>query len=336
MAVGFKHFDIKAMDQMPTSNIPPENMGKSDACTWVMTQASLIRQQLLMSPQEQTDLVTMKNNTDALDSRNRLLKSMLCNGTYTCSECGKKYKREGYFISHLTKQHAVEMPAISESPSEHDGNSQCVIAAFCRMALLYLDSYDAYRMADADRVFRNAKLEMLYAFSLNHTKYRTWLWRLLAYEKALLSEQEAFEYKWNICCNLQGGVGNNIPNDNAVELQVGAIKKVFQTQGPNKSFETAQVITKTNQIVDVVRKNLRKSVLSHSGSGKRPEVSKTKDVMLLVDEILTANVLGTDTKYSSFEDYRDPLARLNVNKLYTWMDQQKKIAAVKMVRNAHL
>ena len=74
---------------------------------------------------------------------------------------------------------------------------------------------------------------MLKAWTLGHTKYRLWLWRMLVYEIAMLTPLESFEYKWNTCVNFQGGVRKNIPNDNAVELQDGTIKKHLQQEGSN-------------------------------------------------------------------------------------------------------
>ena len=44
------------------------------------------------------------------------------------------------------------------------------------------------------------------------------MWRKLAYYLTLLSPDAAFEYKWNIIVNLIGGIDNNIPDDNLVEL----------------------------------------------------------------------------------------------------------------------
>ena len=211
-----------------------------------------------------------------------------------------------------------------------------VLASFCRMCYLYRDTQDAYKMADGDRIFANAKLEMLYAFSVKHTKYRLWLWRMLAYEMAVLTPREAFEYKWNTCTNLQGGVRNNIPNDNAVELQVGEIKKQLQREGSNKSFQSAQKICKTTQVVNEVVKNLQKQTQSHVSSRKRPAVEKHQDIKILVQEILEARAFERNTTSQTFAGFKDPLARLDISEFYKWVREQKKVAAVKMVRNAYL
>ena len=71
----------------------------------------------------------------------------------------------------------------------------------------------------------NAKFEMLCARVAGHTKYQLWLWRMLAYEQAILTPKQAFEYKWNTTANLNGMINGNIPNDNLVELCVQLVKK---------------------------------------------------------------------------------------------------------------
>lgn len=52
--------------------------------------------------------------------------------------------------------------------------------------------------------------------------------------------RDSFEYKWKVCQNLMGRFDQNIQNDNCVELQIGKIKKQLNTQGANKSFNSAR------------------------------------------------------------------------------------------------
>lgn len=49
----------------------------------------------------------------------------------------------------------------------------------------------------------------------------------MAYCFALLSPKMVYEYMWNCSANLQGGIGNNIPCDNLVEILVQTVKKMF-------------------------------------------------------------------------------------------------------------
>ncbi|WAR05680.1 hypothetical protein MAR_021049 [Mya arenaria] len=105
---------------------------------------------------------------------------------------------------------------------------------FLFMALLLKSASEAYKYhGDGARAVRNLKFEGVFAGAIGHTKYRLCLWRTLAYVKCVLSPRKAYEYMWNISCNIVGGLGNNIPNDNLVELMVKTIKKKFKTQGAN-------------------------------------------------------------------------------------------------------
>lgn len=124
----------------------------------------------------------------------------------------------------------------SESPSSNQDHIALWRSSFMKLALLLRDTEDAYKFGDGTRIFRNAKFEMMCADVANHSKYKLWLWRLLAYECALLSPREAFEYKWNCSSNIHGGLGKNIPNDNLVEICVHVIKKKMREQGANLTY----------------------------------------------------------------------------------------------------
>lgn len=224
----------------------------------------------------------------------------------------------------------------SQKPQPQETGSAAMLAAFCRMAFLHRDTKDAYQMADGDRIFANAKMEMMYAYAMKHTKYRLWLWRMLSYEMCLLSPREAFEYKWNTSANLKGGQGNNIPNDNVVELQVGEIKKRLQREGSNKSFDSAQTICKTTQLVTQVVKNLQTENKAHVTGRQRPQVRKMKDLTALIQEIREARVLEVGKPSATFPDYKDPLTRIDLQEFQEWVKKQNEIASATMVRNAHL
>ena len=72
---------------------------------------------------------------------------------------------------------------------------------------------------------RNAKYEFVNLWNTTHWKYRLWMWRLLTYDMALLSEKEGQEYRCNQTVNTKGGLGLCIPNDNFIQAQFKSIKK---------------------------------------------------------------------------------------------------------------
>lgn len=350
VAKACQHFGLTSIEGKPTVNAPPvllEVRSDQAKCMWLLEQAKAVRKELLSpeSEQQATELDHMAEKAMALDNKEQFLQTTKQdNGKFKCTYCGKVYVRERNFTKHLTKVHSqtVDLDTAPadihqlEGSSEDVSRTRTVVASFCRMGYLHRDTEDAYKMADGDRIFRNAKLDMLYAWSLKHTKYRLWLWNMLAYEMALLTPSEAFDYKWNTCTNLQGGIGKNIPNDNAVEIQVGEIKKMMQRAGSNKSFEVAQTICKTNQIVGQIAKNLQDINKGHVSSKERPAVRKLQDIKTMVEEVLESKILDSASTCKTFPQYRDPLARLDMGKFHSWVKEKKEIAAIEMVRNAHL
>ncbi|KAI8515092.1 hypothetical protein Bbelb_076830 [Branchiostoma belcheri] len=348
VAMACQHFGLSSIDGKPTANTPPVLHGtdKSGKYLWLLQQAKTIRKQLL-SPgdhEQAMDIDHMTQQVAALDNRQQMLQTVQQeDGKYKCPHCGKEYVREKNFTKHQEKVHSIDLhvdtvPAEGQERKSEDtcSSSVSVISAFCRMGYLHRDTEDAYKMADGNRIFRNAKLEMLYACSLKHTKYTLWLWRMLAYEMALLNPSEAFDYKWNTCTNLQGGIGKNIPNDNAVELQVGEIKKRLHREGSNKTFQSAQTICKTTQIVNKVAENLRHVCGVDMKAAQRTVAKKEKDIETLVDEILQSKVLDSTTLYRTFHNYKDPMARLDMEKFFNWVKEQKEVSNMTMTRNARL
>ncbi len=198
--------------------------------------------------------------------------------------------------------------------------------SFMRWALLLRDTENAYAMCDGDRVFRNAKFEILLCDAQNHYKYRIWLFRLLAYEKSILTPREAFEYKWNIAVNTKGGIGKNIPNDNLVELKVRALKERLRGQGANVSFQTACVALHTMQINDETKNNLAREAGYSLRSGEHKVASKEKDIKIMVGEIMAAK----GAYYPNFK-FKDPLSKVKVDELHQWMTKQKELCIQKLV-----
>ena len=112
-----------------------------------------------------------------------------------------------------------EPPPLRVCCNQEETPAETVASTFVKMSMLTKDTWDAYRMGDSNHVFRIAKMELLYAFGTRQTKYHFCLWNLIAYGKPLLSEREAYEYKWNVSINLHAGIGANIPNDDRVNFR---------------------------------------------------------------------------------------------------------------------
>ena len=117
------------------------------------------------------------------------------------------------------------------------------------------------------------------------------MWRLLAYDMALLSKREAMEYRWNQVVNTKGGIGKCIPNDNFVETQVKNIKKNLARQGPNKSFATAQTACKTTQVVTNIKSGLKQACGQHDKSSDHSHTNNKRDIIDIAKAVTEAGFI---------------------------------------------
>lgn len=264
-------------------------------------------------------------NLEEMDNKNAQLQACYnaADGVYEC-ECHKCYKTLGNFKRHLEKNHDWTFPKHERraTSSPKDGAAEAR-ASFMKCSLILRDTYDAYQMADGDRIFRNAKFEMLLAEAFHHTKYRLWLWRVLAYERALLTPRQAFEYKWNCCSNTSGGIGKNVPNDLLVEMNVKSIKQKLRSQGANVTYQSARVIALSSQIQNDVKENLVQQCDTHFGA-TRPTVNKLTDIKLITKEVLMGDLMKTiQDRESVFSDFVDPFDKIVPAELHKWINVQK-------------
>lgn len=244
--------------------------------------------------------------------------------TFSCAMCDKTYIHKTWLKKHLVKRHNW---TVHETTKLTDPDKP--IASFFRMSLLYRDTCDAYKMGDEDRIMRNAKFAWVYDSGLSHSKYKIWLWRMITYVNSILPPDQAFEYKCNMTVNLKGGIYNNIPNDNCVELQVRNIKKELITQGANKSFRSAKTICMTTQVIDGIKEQLMHTTKTTKSSRSRPDVDKTTDIMTMVNSLRSKGPV-TDLSWGSFSKFKDPLHQINVLKLHEWINDHKNIAGLYM------
>lgn len=263
-----------------------------------------------------------------MDNQNAQLKACYnaAEGLYVC-ECNKSYKTIGNFKRHLQDIHNWAFPERDRSTcnSPKDGAAEAR-ASFMKCSLILRDTYDAYQMADGDRIFRNAKFEMLLADAFHHTKYRLWLWRSLAYEEALLTPRQAFEYKWNCCSNTNGGLGKNVPNDLLVEMNVKSIKQNLRSQGANVTYQSARVISLSSQVQNDIKQNIIQQCDSHFGT-TRPKISKVMEISLITQEVMSGELMKTiEGREGVFADFVDPFDKINPAEIHRWINAQKQRA----------
>lgn len=103
------------------------------------------------------------------------------------------------------------------------------------------------------------------------------------------------------------------------------IKSQLQSQGSNKSFESAKNICLTSQVIEEIKEQLIKTTHFYKTKRFRPPVDNIKDIELIV-ECLTKNGPIKELTWPAFEHFKDPIKSNDVNKLHDWIKHQKIVA----------
>ncbi|XP_062572276.1 uncharacterized protein LOC134234243 [Saccostrea cucullata] len=284
--------------------------------------------------QDSTDLQEMTQASAERDTQDILIKNMFdpMLKQYECT-CRKKYKTLGYFKRHLEKEHNWQFPTETVHDTQNTDKIAVWRASFMKTALILRDTCDAYKMGDGDRIFMNAKLEMLCASVAGHTKYQLWLWRMMAYEQAVLSPKKAMEYKWNTTANISGTVDGNIPNDNLVELCVQLIKKKLKEQGANFTLKSAQTTALACQIQEELKENIRQQLCKKAAGKSRTRSDKSADIALMLNEVISGGLFKNipGRQFENFKNFKGVFEKVNLHKLHLWISKHKEIASYEMI-----
>ncbi|XP_065929735.1 uncharacterized protein [Magallana gigas] len=281
-----------------------------------------------------THLQDLVEEAAKLDSQTDMLHSMFdaVINQYICT-CQKKYNKIGHFKRHLEKEHNWHFPTAAPKEPKKEDKVAVWRSSFMKAALILRDTCDAYEMGDGNRIFLNAKFEMLYANVAGHTKYQLWLWRMMAYEQAILTPKQAFEYKWNTTANLNGTIDGNIPNDTLVDICVQLVKKKIKEQDSNFTFDSAKNTALSCQIQDELRESNRHQVSIKPFGKSRTKARKSSDINLMLTELMAGNIFKNiqGRQFKNFKNMKDVFEKVNLHKLYIWISKQKKRASYEMM-----
>ncbi|XP_069128258.1 uncharacterized protein [Argopecten irradians] len=333
VALAKKHFGVT--DEQPTKNQPPPLLlTDHQKKEWLYDQCRSLVKQITDGSDSSVwaQLSDILMEKDAEESSVEEMKDQ-ATGHYICFHCQRRYKRVKSLRKHLTDVHQWEfLPQESSSSSSSSSSSEPsnVTFSFMYLTLLLRSTYQAIKYGDGERLARNAKFEHLVAGVSGHTKYRLWLWRYLAYINVILTPRAAEEYKWNISTNMNGGHGENIANDNLVEVMVKTIKKKLRTQGANVTFDSAQMACQTTNVTDSILDRLMRESKCHKRSGKHGKPSKVEDISSMAEELLLSNALLSDQQFQGFEQFNSPMKKLDPSKEFAWQAIQRKRASVEM------
>lgn len=129
------------------------------------------------------------------------------------------------------------------------------------------------------------------------------------------------KYSWRI--------GENIPNDNLVEICVHVIKKKMREQGANLTYESAKKIASCVQMQEEIRVSVQQQLGMKTSGQTKPSVDKKNDLQLIINE-LRANAIFSyipRRKFIAFQDFKDTFSRINLVNLHKWITSQKERAS---------
>ncbi len=322
LSAAFNYWGIEKLDQTFRKNKVPTTLLRvltaDEQLQWLLETARKVKQLLYSNDAVNAHIDSLRNSLHVEQVNDETIADAYKDNVYTCfgNKCCKKFKTRTGFVKHLNNCHCDIL--INKPDTDI---ATCTKQDSLLMHLFLLrDLNDVYRMADGDRVFRDIQLVFLYFFETGHTKYRLWMFRMMAYEKAILSPRKAFEYKWNLSVNMNGGVDGNIPDDNLVEIHVKQLKTLLSSQGANVSFDSAKLASVTMKKINSVKHNLQMYCNIDQTVGHRSQVDKSKDVLMIAQELHKHQTANKSL-------YKDPVLKVQASNLRSWMSDQVLIAA---------
>ena len=152
------------------------------------------------------------------------------------------------------------------------------------MALLLRNFRDAIKEGNGDRIIKCIKMFLLHfrQDGSGSTKYALEALYHLFQVQALLSPREAERLKWNRTANNQGGDGNNVAIDVALEHDNHAIKDIIRSLGANISEESVLRVCRAFFILKNLLNVLDSEINVKKVSGKHTKKSVNEDLMKVI------------------------------------------------------
>lgn len=223
---------------------------------------------------------------------------VLANGRFPCRFPGynSSFKHDGvhrmrHELSHNPPPRIPAEPTLESTlpdPSDQNSDPKDDVfdyhCGFMNMALLLRNFRDAKEEGDGNRIINCIKMFLLHfkQDGSGSTKYALEALYHLFQVLALLSPREAERLKWNRTVNNQGGYGNNVAMDVALEHDNHALKEIIRGLGANITEDSVRRVCRAFFILIKLLFVLDTEMNVNKVSGKHTKKSVKEDLIKVV------------------------------------------------------
>lgn len=268
---------------------------------------------------------------------------VLENGRFPCRfpGCDSSFKHDGvhrmrHELSHNPPPRVPAEPTLESTlpdPSDQNPEPKDDVfdyhCGFMNMALLLRNFRDAIKEGDGDRIINCIKMFLLHfkQDGSGSTKYALEALYHLFQVLAILSPRETERLKWNRTVNNQGGDGNNVAMDVALEHDNHALKEIIRGLGANITEDSVRRVCRAFFILKKLLFVLDTEVNVKKVSGRHTKKSVKEDLIKVVKTLSDQHVFEKQTTrepmYCFPDCPRDYLQLLNTKELFRWINDHK-------------
>jgi len=282
------------------------------------------------------NILTSQEKEDILNNQ-----QLTADGRFPCRVpgCGKSFKYDGkrrrdHELTH-NLPHVLQEPitVTSECPKKITSTTKCddvfnYNCSFLNQGLLFMNFLDATSEGDGERAIRCWKFFLLhFKEEKSTTKYSLEALYLLFQLNSLLPPEQAHSLMWNRTVNNKGGLGKNVSLDLDLEHDNNYLKQAIKNLGPNVTPAAVMRISHSQNVSKELLNKFGKECNVKSKSGKHVAADYSKDLHTIVKSLVEERIFvyTPGRQYAYFPDFRrDPLSRLDIRKMFHWINKHKK------------
>jgi len=184
-------------------------------------------------------------------------------------------------------------------------------------------------VTEGNQMYQDVSVALQRGWQFQYYKYALEALYHLFQVQASLSLRETERIKWNRTVNNQGGDGNNVAMDVALEHGNHAIKDIIRGLGANISEESVRRVCRAFFILKNLLNALDSEINVKKVSGKHTKKSVKEDLMKVVKTLCEQHAFekqSTSEPMYCFPDCpRDYLQLLDTKELFGWINDHKKM-----------